>query len=313
MEASCATHVFEVTNYSLRRDLGVRGFFLCSANFHAGCCAWSLRVYPCGYDSPDHVAVMLELMTSDAAVTASYDMGLAVADDASEGHYTAIESDTAEFDTRCVEGFSRRRWLAVAEITVPPSELSEDMGRLLDNGEGADVTFDVQSECFRAHRNVLAVRATPAFRAMLERQTKDDGCSNIVVIDDMKPGVFEAVLRFIYTDRLRLRQAMDELGKDGRVEMAQGLLAAADRFDMGRFKILCERTLSNSLEVETVAATLVLAERYNCGGLRDACVEFMISGRMDDVARTEGYAVLKADHPYLLVEALEKAGMLGKI
>ncbi|CAL5011131.1 unnamed protein product [Urochloa decumbens] len=349
MEASCATHVFEVPNYSLRRDLGVRGFFLRSATFHAGGCAWSLRVYPCGYVSPDHMAVMLELMTGDAVVTASHDMGLAVPDDASEGHYPAIESETAEFNTRCrVEGFMPSCWLVDefigiseleaspflrgdrlvlecsvrvikatltvdGELTVPPSELSEDMGRLMDGGDGADVTFDVQGESFRAHRNVLMVRTTPAFRAMLEGPTKDDGFMNLVPVDDVKPAVFEAVLRYVYTDRLRLRQAMDELSKDSRVEMAHGLLAAANRFDMGRFKILCEQTLSKSLEVETVAATLVLTERYNCAGLRDACIEFMISGRMDDVAATEGYAVLKADHPYLLVGALEKAGKLGKI
>ncbi|CAO2187491.1 unnamed protein product [Urochloa humidicola] len=356
MEASCATatHVFEVPNYSLRRDLGLGGF-LRSATFHAGGCAWSLRLYPCGYNSPDHVAVILELMTSDAVVTASYDMGLAVAgDDASEGHYTAVESDMAEFDTRCVEEFSRS-WLidefikisgleaspflrgdrlviecslrvikatladaaerqAVEDLAVPPSELSEDMGQMLDGGDGADVTFEVEGESFRAHKNVIAVRKPAApFRAMLERPSKDDGGMASIPIGNMKPAVFEAVLRYVYTDRLRLRQAMDELDNDSRVEMAHGLLAAADRFEMGRLKLLCQQMISKSLEVETVAATLVLADRHNCSGLKDACIEFMISSRMDDVARTEGYAVLKEDHPYLLLEALEKAGKLGKI
>ncbi|CAL5011132.1 unnamed protein product [Urochloa decumbens] len=190
------------------------------------------------------------------------------------------------------------------------------MGRLLHDDEGADVTFDVKGESFPAHRVILQVRTPRAFHLVMlhyKYHATDDGGKSRILIHDMEPTVFEAVLRFIYTDRLQLRQAMDELSKDGRVEMARGLLAAADRFNMGRFKLLCEQMLSKSLEVENVAATLVLADRYNCSGLKDYFIDFMISSRMDDVARTKGYTVLKDNHPCLLVEALEKAGKLGKV
>ncbi|CAL5007521.1 unnamed protein product [Urochloa decumbens] len=352
MDASRATHVlFELPNYSQHRDLGT-GSFLRSATFHAGGCAWSLRFYPCGQLSSKHVAAGLDLMTEDAVVTASYDMWLV--DDGTTGAlYSAVESDKAEFDMRCVEGFLRswcvykfmkrseleaspylrgdRLVLGCAlrvvkatrvpgsqpvadELAAPPSVLAEDMGRLLDDDEGADVSFNVKGEIFGAHRVVLRVRTPEVFHAMLHRHHgMDDRGRSRIFIHDMEPAVFEAVLRFVYTDRLQLRQDMDELSKDGRVEMAHGLLAAAERFDMGRFKLVCERMLSKSLAVETVAATLALADRYNCGGLKEDCIDFMISSRMDDVARTKGYAVLKENHPLLLVEALEKAGKLGKV
>jgi speckle-type POZ protein len=101
---------------------------------------------------------------------------------------------------------------------------------------------------------------------------------------------------------------------DGCVEMASQLLAAAERFDMARFKLVCEQMISESLDEETVAATLVLADRYKCAGLKNSCIEFLVSGGiMNDVARTEGYALLKRDNPYLLVEVLGKASKLGKI
>ncbi|CAO2201030.1 unnamed protein product [Urochloa humidicola] len=167
MKASRATHVFELPNYSQHRDLGA-GSFLRSTTFHAGGCAWSLRFYPCGQLSSKHVAAGLELMTEDAAVTASYDKWLV---DGGGARYSAVESKMVEFDMRCVEGFVRS-WcvnkfmkrseleassyvrgdrlvlvcaLRVIQVThvpesrsaaelaaVPPSVLSEDMGRLLD-------------------------------------------------------------------------------------------------------------------------------------------------------------------------------------
>ncbi|KAJ1267889.1 hypothetical protein BS78_07G093600 [Paspalum vaginatum] len=47
-----------------------------------------------------------------------------------------------------------------------PSDLSHDLGRLLESEEGADVAFKVQGEVFRAHKVVLAMRS-PVFKAQL--------------------------------------------------------------------------------------------------------------------------------------------------
>ena len=45
--------------------------------------------------------------------------------------------------------------------------------------------------------------------------------------------------------------------------MAQHLLVAADRFELERLRRICERRLCETLDVETVAATLTLAEQSN--------------------------------------------------
>jgi speckle-type POZ protein len=37
----------------------------------------------------------------------------------------------------------------VPEIEVPPSDLVADMGRLLDQGDGADITFEVRGRASR--------------------------------------------------------------------------------------------------------------------------------------------------------------------
>jgi len=45
---------------------------------------------------------------------------------------------------------------------VPPSSVDQDLGRLLANGKGTDVTIEVADETFAAHRSILATRS-PVF------------------------------------------------------------------------------------------------------------------------------------------------------
>jgi speckle-type POZ protein len=61
-------------------------------------------------------------------------------------------------------------------IEVPPSNLSENLGKLLDTKEGADVTFKDKGVVFHAHKAVLTARS-PVFKAELygligERKTR---------------------------------------------------------------------------------------------------------------------------------------------
>ncbi|TVU42604.1 hypothetical protein EJB05_09022, partial [Eragrostis curvula] len=79
MSRASGTHVFEVIEYSAERWLDA-GSFLCSDTFDVGGYAWTIRFHPGGdaveTDSGDYVAVVLELMTKNAVVEASYDMAL---------------------------------------------------------------------------------------------------------------------------------------------------------------------------------------------------------------------------------------------
>jgi speckle-type POZ protein len=111
-------------------------------------------------------------------------------------------------------------------------------------------------------------------------------CVDQIVISDMQPAVFRALLRFIYTDSL---PPMDDLSKDDSLEITRHLLVAADRYVMDRLKLICAQILAKSLDVESVTTTLALADTHNCGALKDACIEFIISSnKMDDVTKTQG-------------------------
>ncbi|XBI78379.1 hypothetical protein VPH35_088086 [Triticum aestivum] len=127
----------------------------------------------------------------------------------------------------------------------------------------------------------------------------------------MQPAVFKAFLHFIYTDSMPF---MDDLDDDDKREMVKHLLVAADKYAMERMKRICEGMLCKSLDVETVATILALADQHNCRNLKDACIEFMLSSnRMDDVIASQGYAHLKRSRPVLIVDVFERTVKSRKI
>ncbi|KAL5222107.1 hypothetical protein ABZP36_026820 [Zizania latifolia] len=77
---------------------------------------------------------------------------------------------------------------------------------------------------------------------------------------------------------------------------------------MDSLKSQCEYILSELLDVKTLAVTLALADKHNCSGLKDVCIEFIAtSNKMDAIVATKGYADLKRACPSVLVDAFEKA------
>ena len=76
--------------------------------------------------------------------------------------------------------------------------------------------------------------------------------------------------------------------------MFKHLLVAADKYALGRMKLMCESILCHKLDVANVASTLALADKYYCSNLKDVCIEFMSSSkRMDDVVASQVYEHLK--------------------
>jgi speckle-type POZ protein len=98
-------------------------------------------------------------------------------------------------------------------IPVPPADIGSDLGRLLDQGDGTDVSFIIDGEIFRVHRAVLAARS-PVFRAKLFGSMAEATMSSIT-LHDIAPATFKVMLRFIYTDEF---PGEDEL-VDPSVEM----------------------------------------------------------------------------------------------
>ncbi|CAL5007389.1 unnamed protein product [Urochloa decumbens] len=338
-ETEQGTHAFRVVGYSLQRGIG-RGKFIRSANFAVGGYDWAVRFYPDGGNtevSKGYVSVYLELRSKDTEARALYDFRLldqhsgmsksicssstvrvfrsGPSDKPSWGipkfmKRTTLEASkylrkdclVIECDVTVIKEVRVVKAATTVEVQVPPPNLLDGLGKLLESDEIADVTFKVKGEIFYAHKLMLAVRS-PVFKAKLYGPMRDKESGHINV-DDMEPYVFKALLHFIYKDSL---PTMEELDGDENEEMVKHILVAADRYGVERMKLICEGILCNRLDVESVAATLALADQYHCSKLKDVCIEFInSSNRLDDVLSSQGYTHLKTHVPLSLWKYLRK-------
>nr|CAB3485819.1 unnamed protein product [Digitaria exilis] len=191
-------------------------------------------------------------------------------------------------------------------IKVPPSNLCQDYAGMLEKKEGADVTFSVDGHLFPAHRCVLAARS-PFFQAeFFGPMKKNPAHDMIMVADDIKPTIFEAILHFMYTDSLP-----DGYCKDDDVTVWRHLLVVADLYGLERLRLMCEDRLCRSIDVQTVASTFALAEQHSCVQLKDKCLEFIASRAvLGAVMETDGFKELAASRPSVMKEILDKVAVV---
>ncbi|KAL6659071.1 hypothetical protein ACP70R_003111 [Stipagrostis hirtigluma subsp. patula] len=331
------THVFDILGYSKHRGMGV-GKLIRSAKFSIGGHQWMIVFYPDGNSNavyPDHATVGLYCYPGFGAanVRASYELSLLNRSTGSpftlckgasqvfgaENGRTGIlfklkrsdlESSTFLQDDRItmewsITVFKKPRVTETRlfpETDVPPSDIAVHFGKLLETKEGVDVSFSVGAETFAAHKIVLATRS-PVFKAQLFGPLREGGTEPIT-IKDVQPDIFRALLHFIYTDSL---PPLDDLEEDHHDDVIRLLLVAADRYAMERLKLICQSILCKSLNVQTMATTMALADQHNCDMLKDACIEFMAhSNSLDALVATQGYKNLKRTCPSAVIDALEK-------
>ncbi|KAK1608769.1 hypothetical protein QYE76_032442 [Lolium multiflorum] len=301
------THVFTITCYRMHKGLGA-GNFIRSGTFTVGGYDWCVLYYPDGNrsDNKDYVSVLVELQSKKSAVRALYDLRLT---NQATGKSSLLFSRPSSFPPfnsckdeppRGPARFMRRDLLEASpylhddclviecdvtviketqvvpayktsEIQVPPSDLSDNLAKLLQGKKGTDLTIKVSGgEVFHAHKIVLAMRS-PVFDAELfgPMGGKEKQC---IEIEDMQPTVFRAFLHFIYTDSL---PAMDDFDNNDSKELVKHLLVAADRYAMERLKLMCESILCKSLDAKSLAATLALSDQHHCTKLKDACIRYI--------------------------------------
>ncbi|XP_044336425.1 BTB/POZ and MATH domain-containing protein 1-like [Triticum aestivum] len=315
-ETATGKHVFRIADYHIRKGLGV-GEYIQSATFAIG-----------GYDWDAKVRADYEFRLIDSGstpppspVTHLFTNKYNTVDpDEAPANYGAprfmkqqeikpyLRDDCLEIECEVLV-INAITKLEVQE--VPPSDLPNHLGKLLDGKRGADVTFEVKGEVFSAHKIMLATRS-PVFDAQLYGPLSDaDATSKNIIVKDMEPPVFKALLHFIYTDSL---PAMDDVDDGESEDMVKHLLVAADRYAMDRMKLMCEDILCKSLDVETAATTLALADQHHCSKLKDACVEYILSSnRLNAMVASKGYAHLKRSCPALMFDVFERATKSRKI
>ncbi|XP_011304402.1 speckle-type POZ protein A-like [Fopius arisanus] len=148
-----------------------------------------------------------------------------------------------------------------------------DLEKLLDNPQVSDIAITVGGRKFWGVRALLAARS-PVFAAILGGNEGD------VVIEDVEEDVFEEVLHFLHTDRVR--------NPEDRTEK---LLHAGQKFGLKRLVQMIGLNLLKDLTTDNVAERLLLAHEYLLQGVKDVIIRF-IKGRVKAVVQTQGYKKL---------------------
>ncbi|CAM8980733.1 unnamed protein product [Rhodiola kirilowii] len=337
------SHEFKIEGYSLSKGMAI-GKYIPSDTFMVGGYAWAIYFYPDGKsveDNAAYVSLFIALASEGTDVRALFELTLM--DQSGKDRHkvhthfgrtleggpyslkyrgsmwgykrffkrTLLESSDYLKDdclsVRCSVGVVRSHTEGpkIYSIDVPPSNMGQQFGKLLESGKGTDVTFEVDGETFSAHKLVLATRS-PVFRAQLFGPMKDHNTQSIQV-EDMEASVFKALLHFIYWDSLPNMQELTGLNsKWASTLMAQHLLAAADRYSLERLRLLCEASLCEDVAINTVATTLALAEQHHCLQLKSVCLQFVaMPENLRAVMQTEGFDYLKQSCPTVLTELLE--------
>ncbi|KAM0930557.1 hypothetical protein ACQ4PT_000875 [Festuca glaucescens] len=298
-------HLFRVTGHS--KITGDNAFVL-SDTFSVGGHDWAIQYYPSGDTRvvDGQFASVFLLLTSacESEITASYSLCL-------QDPATPATADKYKFSfvvppsmPEQVKGWGSIRFVSRANlaasgclkddclvikatvdvskliderkddlgniIVVPPSNLSKDLHSMLGSGLKEDLTIDVGGfTSLKAHACVLRARS-PVFRAQLCNPVSAMGST--IRIEDVDAHVFEALLHYMYNDRLP--PSMEEATQEA-MKMARQLLAVAHRYEVQRLKLLCESKLSKVLDVALVGFALDLAEQYHCQQLKDCCLKYM--------------------------------------
>ena len=195
-------------------------------------------------------------------------------DDKLEPHVAFVLSLTIHTGLRTSSTSSQR-----PPVTVPPSDLTSDLGRLLDSAEGFDVELRVSGGgpgAVRAHRVVLGMRS-PVLRAMFAHPMRE-ASSGVVEMGDVRLAVVRMFVRYLYTDELDADLS----------EHAQELLELSHQYQIPRLKALCEVHLCDALRVDTAASVFVAADTHGAQQLRARCAAF-ITEHLRAVQATDGW------------------------
>ncbi|KAF8401624.1 hypothetical protein HHK36_012570 [Tetracentron sinense] len=345
------SHQFKITGYSLSKGLGT-GKYVASDTFMVGGYSWAIYFYPDGKsieDNATYVSLFIALASDGTDVRALFELTL-LDQSGKERHKVhshfgrALESgpytlkyrgsmwgykrffkrtslETSDYlkddclSVQCSVGvvMSHTEGPKIYSIAVPPSNIGQHFGQLLESGKGIDVNFEVDGENFAAHKLVLATRS-PVFRAQLFGPMKDRN-TQCIKVEDMEAPVFKALLHFMYWDALPDIQQLTGLNsKWVSTMMAQHLLAAADRYGLERLRLLCEAKLCGDIAINTVATTLALAEQHHCFQLKAVCLKFVaLPENLRAVMQTDGFEYLKESCPSVMTELLEYVAKAGEL
>ena len=161
-----------------------------------------------------------------------------------------------------------------------------------EDTQRSDIILSVGDEEFRAHKAILAERS-PVFAAMFKHKMKEQ-IQDRIVITDIQQEVIREVLTFIYTYE-----------SPNIHSMAEELLFAADKYDLGKLKIMCLNILYSKLTPENAVNILILSDLHSANHLKTEIINF-IGTCIADIKETHSWKNDMMKYPELVAEIISK-------
>lgn len=153
---------------------------------------------------------------------------------------------------------------------------------------------------FPAHRCLLSARS-PILAAMIkvhEQQVHmQEKCLELPGLSDE---ILQELLRYIYTDHVNNLDTT-----------ASTLLPVGESYHLPGLKLLCERTLVETITPDSVASLLLLADQFGCDSLKRVALAYC-EENATSIKKSLAWKVMEIVNPDLFMEACE-AGLGSSI
>ena len=179
----------------------------------------------------------------------------------------------------------------VPRLEEPEDCITRQLGNLFNTGRMSDFTFVIGRQKFKAHKVFLSARSQ-VFSEMFEINGKVSPIESLK-IEDCEPAVFEAMLRFLYTDEINETE-----------EMAKKLLPVAKKYQVKLLQHKCEEILLKYISTENCAETLILADTQGALILKEHALNYF-RRHSGEIFKTAGWKTLRQTRPHLGVEIFE--------
>jgi len=158
-----------------------------------------------------------------------------------------------------------------------------------------DLTIQAGDKEFKASKLAL-MSCSDVFRRMLSCQNSTEAQTGIIKIDDIKPAVVEAMLKWIYQVEI-----------DNMNEIVVDLYQAADKYFIGLLKKHCINVMVEDLSKENIASRLILAYKSNEEYFKKSILNFIRGNnqRVQWLMESDEWIEFAGNYPELRKEILK--------
>lgn len=160
--------------------------------------------------------------------------------------------------------------------------LSSDLQQMYEDRDSADFSLQCDDQTLKCHSFILAARSD-VFKQMFSHTDFAEMQNREIKIQDADVETLEALIQFLYTDRL-----------GPEVKTTEGLLTLADKYNIQTLRLKCENHLMNNIRVNNALRYFRLASDSNSSNLKKRVLE-MIKGNLKTILKSREWLDMKED------------------